>query len=141
MKKGITPVVAVVLLLIIAVAVVGMGYAFISGFFSTVAGKAAVVSGLLSCETTTGDVTVVVTNAGTETITKASDVVIVAKSCDDTAGLGCTATTTGCPTAGSAEPGTSMQLECTAACPTLTGGKCTFDVSVAGALFPTVANC
>jgi FlaG/FlaF family flagellin (archaellin) len=98
MKKGITPVVAVVLLLIIAVAVVGLAYSFISGFFSATTGKAAVVVGAGRCDSASGQVTITMTNTGTNTL-DISDVTVMLKSC--TAGG-----TTACPAATSFTTGT-----------------------------------
>lgn len=68
-KKGITPVIAIVILLIIAVAVVGLAYGFISGIFSTVTGKAVIVSGKASC--TGGLATITITNVGSMDLTAA----------------------------------------------------------------------
>lgn len=133
MKRGITPVVSIVLLLIIAVAVVGMGYGFISGFFSTVTGKAAIISGVSSCNA--GDVTIVITNAG-EDVIDTNDIQFV--------GTGCSPSAVGCPndavfTAAPIAAGSSAKFAGAAAC--VSGSVCTFDVAVAGVIFPTRAEC
>lgn len=63
MKKGITPVVAIVLLVIITLVVVGAAYGFIIGIFGTATSKAAFVNGQASC-TSDGNVTIFLTNIG-----------------------------------------------------------------------------
>jgi len=90
MKKGITPVVAVVLLLIIAVAVVGMGYTFVFGFFEAISSKTASVSGVSSCVTgagyflgafdADGHVIIKITNTGKSDITR-DDVIVTRTKC------------------------------------------------------------
>jgi len=73
MRKGITPVVAIVILLIIALGVVGLAYGFISGIIGTATGKAAFISGSSRCAL--GVVTIDLTNVGTQSIIDA-DVII-----------------------------------------------------------------
>ena len=94
MRKGITPVIAIVLLLIITVAVVGLAYGFITGFFAATTGTAIFVPGVAQCDPTTGRVTITVTNAGTSQI-QVGSLTVVTKSCTGNA-------PTLCPSTGSA---------------------------------------
>lgn len=82
MRKGITPVVAIVILLIIALGVVGLAYGFISGIIGTATGKAVFLSGLSPC--TGGLASINMTNVGTQTIANdgpGEDVSVTRTSC------------------------------------------------------------
>lgn len=64
--RGITPVIAIIMLVVIAVAVVGLAYGFIMSVFSGATGKVVVIGGASSCSD--GAANIRVTNAGTGTI-------------------------------------------------------------------------
>ena len=65
MKKGITPIIAVIILLLITVALAGMAWAFLQGYFTTLTGKNAQVSDSFCLS---GNSRIVITNIGTQTL-------------------------------------------------------------------------
>ena len=136
--KGITPVVATIMLLIIAVAIVGLAYGFITGFFSGVTRTAAIVSGVSSCSG--GAASIVIRNAGTGTIVIASDVTFTRTGCTSGGALGlCPAgqpTFTGPTTIG---PGASATLTDGTLCGA--GNSCRYDVAIGGVVYPTRVDC
>ena len=147
MMRGITPVISVILLLIITVAIMGLAYGFISGFFGTVTGKAAIVSGQSSCSS--GAVNIYIRNAGTGPISISADGTGVLNG-DATV----IRTSGGIPTwqprnaAGACALGGPCLIqpqeagtlqETTTICGA--GQTCTYDVSIGGILFPTRARC
>lgn len=144
MKKGITPVVAIVLLLIIAVAVVGLAYGFITGFFGTLTGKAAIVSGAASCDNA-GLSTVTITNVGSDAIDN-PDITILRTNCQDSDGSCPTDPTLFVNLASPIEPGSAGTLTEAVADPGVTAPcgldhTCFYDVTVGGVTFPTRADC
>jgi len=147
MKKGITPVVAVVLLLIITVSVVGMGYTFVLGFFGTISGKAVFISGMSSCGG--GKVNIIVTNVGTGDIAE-SDVVIVRTNCIEKGGSTCPSdpakfsekTVDDFPVSPE-KSGVLVEDDAQAGinAPCGADNKCTYNVLVGAGVFTTTANC
>ncbi|MCX6814236.1 MAG: hypothetical protein NTY20_01085 [Candidatus Aenigmarchaeota archaeon] len=69
MKKGITPIIAVIILLLITVALAGMAWTFLSGYFT---GMTAQNIQLVDYSCSGGTARVIIRNAGTQTITMAS---------------------------------------------------------------------
>ncbi len=138
MKKGITPVVSIVMLLIIAVAVVGLAYGFISGFFSTVTGKAAIVSGAGSCSTD-GHVTITISNVGSDSL-ETTDMTVVAKSGSNAVWPGDWDIT---DFDGGLAPGSAGQLTENSETTNqyCEDGICTYDVVVGGTVHPVRADC
>ena len=65
MKKGITPIIAVIILLLITVALAGMAWAFLSGYFT---GMTAKNIQLIDYSCAGGTTRVIFRNAGTQTI-------------------------------------------------------------------------
>ena len=139
MKKGIDAVVSTIILLIIAVAIVGLAYGFISGFFGTVTGKAAIISGVSSC--TGGNVQIVIRNGGTGTIYDTDVAPIIRTSCINTTVGGCSSSQpTVTFTPANIGPGQAMTgTESANACGS--GNSCTYDIAVGGVIFPTRAKC
>lgn len=132
--KGIEAAITIVILLLVAVAIVGLAYAFITGFFTTITGNAGYVGGSSFCNSA-GVVTIVVTNGGTAALPSTA-VTIVRQSC-----TGGTCVAAGTPTATGTWPvpigstGT-YTINCG------TGGSaCGFGVTIAGVTYNTVANC
>ena len=66
MKKGITPIIAVIILLLITVALAGMAWAFLSGYFTGLTGKTIAIVDY-SC-ISGGIAQVIVRNSGTDMI-------------------------------------------------------------------------
>ncbi len=66
MKKGITPIIAVIILLLITVALAGMAWAFLSGYFTGLTGKTISVVDY-SC-ISGGQAQVIIRNSGTSAI-------------------------------------------------------------------------
>ena len=66
MKKGITPIIAVIILLLITVALAGMAWAFLSGYFTGLTGKTIAVVDYSCIGTNTAQV--IVRNAGTDSV-------------------------------------------------------------------------
>lgn len=69
MKKGITPIIAVIILLLITVALAGLAWTFLSGYFT---GMTAQNIQLIDYSCTNGMARVVFRNAGTQSITLAA---------------------------------------------------------------------
>ena len=67
MKKGITPIIAVIILLLITVALAGMAWAFLSGYFTGMTGKTIAVVDYSCIGGTTAQV--IIRNSGTQAIT------------------------------------------------------------------------
>jgi flagellin-like protein len=66
MKKGITPIIAVIILLLITVALAGMAWSFMSGYVTTMTGKSVQV---IDNYCTAGrNAVIVISNVGTESI-------------------------------------------------------------------------
>lgn len=142
-RKGITPVVAIVILLIIAVAVVGMGYGFISGFIGTVTGKAAIISGASTC--IDGKVSIAITNGGTDDITN-NDITIIRSACQQGSNATkCPTNPTAFETISTIKPGSAgiktENITTTGTEPCGGGRVCMYDVTIGGVTFPTRANC
>lgn len=68
MKKGITPIIAVIILLLITVALAGLAWTFLSGYFT---GMTAQNIQLVDYSCSGSTVRVIIRNAGTQTITMA----------------------------------------------------------------------
>jgi flagellin-like protein len=66
MKKGITPIIAVIILLLITVALAGMAWAFLSGYFTGMTGKTIAVVDYSCVNSNTAQV--IIRNSGTGTI-------------------------------------------------------------------------
>ena len=67
MKKGITPIVATIILLLITVALAGMAWAFLQGYFTNITGKNVQISDSFCMSGTNAVITVA--NIGTDTVT------------------------------------------------------------------------
>jgi len=67
MKKGITPIIAVIILLLITVALAGLAWAFLSGYFTGLTGKTIAVVDYSCIGGTTAQV--IIRNSGTQSIT------------------------------------------------------------------------
>ena len=65
-RKGITPIIAIVILLLITIAIAGVAYTFITGIVTNTAGKTVQVTGV-SCQAD-GDIVVYFQNVGTDTV-------------------------------------------------------------------------
>lgn len=72
MRKGITPIIAIIILLLIVVAIAGSAYTYIMGYYS---GLTAKTVELTSVTCTAGTVTMIVHNIGTDVI-QSSDWII-----------------------------------------------------------------
>ena len=87
MKKGITPIIAVIILLLITVALAGMAWAFLQGYFTQITPKNLQVSDNYCLGALTK---VVFTNIGTDSINIGA---AGAGSCSSAGGLGTVGTT------------------------------------------------
>ena len=67
MKKGITPIIAVIILLLITVALAGLAWAFLSGYFTGLTGKTIAVVDYSCIGGNTAQV--IIRNSGTQSIT------------------------------------------------------------------------
>jgi flagellin-like protein len=89
MKKGITPIIAVIILLLITVALAGLAWTFLSGYFTGLTGKTIQVSDFFCMGGVNAQITI--TNTGTETISlgttgtcdTAGSITGVSESCGD----------------------------------------------------------
>ncbi|MBU0953737.1 MAG: hypothetical protein KKA90_04975 [Nanoarchaeota archaeon] len=84
-RKGITPIIAIVILLLITIAIAGIAYTFITGVVTNTAGKTVRVTGATCANN--GDMIIYFQNVGTETVTTNGDVTVENPVC--VSGTGC----------------------------------------------------
>jgi flagellin-like protein len=73
MRKGITPIIAIIVLLLITVALAGAAWTYLSGVMGTYTEKSFVIPGGGAYCSSAGTITVNIVNTGTSTITTPTD--------------------------------------------------------------------
>ena len=152
-RKGITPIIAIVILLLITIAIAGVAYTFITGVVTNTAGKTVQVTGT-SCAAD-GSVVIYFQNVGTDTVTtpgtNAGDVQVKNGICVTSSGAGCnvsfggiganpvpffsTPTVTGGASASVKVPCANITLVATSV------ATCKYDFLVAGRPAPVQVQC
>lgn len=137
--KGIAPVIAVVLLAMVTVAIVGLVYAFLSGFQSTATSKVAFIRGDSLCNPD-GYTTIVVTNVGTAPLLP-GDFEIARQRCMATNGRICTNDLGDFDIPQEIGVGLSGMLNETDTDPCGPLATCDYRISIAGIMYITRAYC
>jgi len=70
MRKGITPIIAVIILLLITMALAAAAWAFLSGYMGTLVGKSFIIPGQAAGCTSGGVLSVYITNTGNTNIVR-----------------------------------------------------------------------
>ena len=81
-KKGISAIIATILLLMITIALAGTAYVYMSGMLT---GRTSKIISLLDASCTNANITVVISNDGTADITLADDIKVFVDNIQDTA--------------------------------------------------------
>lgn len=140
MKKGITPIISIIMLLIIAIAIVGMAFGFMVGMVGTVTNKAVIISGLSSCAS--GRAAIFITNAGNGNIV-GSDINVVLTKCTGSNSANCPSEADFSNTLSSLdiEPESTGIIKENEGSGCSKSNNCVYDVIVNGVMFKTMVNC
>ena len=134
MRKGITPIIAIIVLLLITVALAGTAWTYLSGYMNTLTGYSYEVSDRFCTGTTTA--VIMLRNSGTLSIDTSELIVIDSSTGNTVAGSGWTAADGSALTGGMLPSGDIGRWDDGGIC----GTSCSYRISGAGARYSSTAT-